>query len=258
MCLIHSFWFAAVKEAVTIAKEPLPPRRRAVCSSSTAAIPCGVAWFTNTSRAWIAKTLAVPPFSALVGAHWGANVGPLGAAPPPGIADDFNRADGGLGSNWAVCQAAMAISGNKVVMAANPCSMYWNSGSFANDQWSEADITLNAAGFYMASVMVRASNVNGGSGYLARVCGSCGDVAVGKRANFSQTEFASGGSIPTTQPTTLRLRLEVQGTTLRAYVNDLLVVTTSDAELTSGRPGIQIATSNTTDCSIDNWEGGDL
>ncbi len=51
MCLIHSFWLAAVREAVTIANEPLPPRMRAVCSRRTAAIPSGVAWFTKKSRA---------------------------------------------------------------------------------------------------------------------------------------------------------------------------------------------------------------
>ena len=31
MFLIHSFWLAAVREAVMIANEPLPPRSREVC-----------------------------------------------------------------------------------------------------------------------------------------------------------------------------------------------------------------------------------
>ncbi len=51
MCLIHSFWLAAVREAVTIANEPFPPRMRDVCSRRTSAMPCGVAWFTKKSRA---------------------------------------------------------------------------------------------------------------------------------------------------------------------------------------------------------------
>jgi len=40
---IHSFWFAAVSEALIIANAPFPPRSRAACPTSVSAIPLGVA-----------------------------------------------------------------------------------------------------------------------------------------------------------------------------------------------------------------------
>lgn len=174
-----------------------------------------------------------------------------------GATDDFNRADGGLGSNWTTCQAAMAISGNKVVIGSNPSSMFY-AGTFDADQYSDIDATTSVSGFYMVSAMVRASPSNGAEFYFARVCGSCGDVAVGKRVAFSQTEFASGGSLGTSVPTTRNLRLEVSGNALEAFIGGSSVVTTTDSALTSGNPGIHLATANTTDASIDNFDGGDL
>ena len=51
MCLIHSFWFAALSDAVTIANSPAPPSSRAASSASVPPMPCGVAWFTRKSRA---------------------------------------------------------------------------------------------------------------------------------------------------------------------------------------------------------------
>src|SRR5262245_57005455 len=47
----HSTMLPAVSEAVMIAYSPFPPRRRAAWSTSVFAMPSGVAWFTNTSRA---------------------------------------------------------------------------------------------------------------------------------------------------------------------------------------------------------------
>jgi len=180
------------------------------------------------------------------------------AAAPGGIADAFDRGDGALGSNWTACQNPLAIAGNKVVIGSNPGSMFWNAAAVAADQFSQADITVSVAGYYMVSAIVRASTPNGGTFYFARLCGSCGDVAIGKRFEFSQTEFASGSWFGTDIPATRKLRLEVQGTTLRAYVNDSLAVETTDASIASGQPGIHISTSNATDAAIDNWSGGAL
>jgi hypothetical protein len=217
--------------------------------------------FTNTSRNWIAKTIAVPPaVPVLAGPYWGADFGGLLVPSGYSATDDFERGDGGLGSNWGLVQNALAISGGKAVMGSNPSAMRWVAGSFANNQYSEASITLSASGYYMASVIVRASDntVNGGEFYFARLCGSCGDVSIGKRVAFSQSEFASGGTISTSIPVTATLRLEVEGTTLRAYVGGVLAVTTTDTDLAAGRPGIQISTGTATDCSIASWAGGDL
>ena len=47
----HSFWFAAVSDAVMTANSPFPPSTRAASSISLWPIPSGVAWLTNRSRA---------------------------------------------------------------------------------------------------------------------------------------------------------------------------------------------------------------
>jgi hypothetical protein len=240
-------------------------------ASSTSSCACGMAVkavtgtsenpgaFTNTSRPWIAKTLAIPPFVApvyLTGTRWGFRNGLI--VPVSVISDDFDRGNGGLGSNWTAAQNPLTILDGEVVVATNPGSMFWNGGTFAANQWSQADVTVKAAGYYMVSVLVRATQFDGGAFYFARLCGSCGDVAVGKRFDFAQSEFASGGSLGSTVPTTRTLRLEAEGTSLRAYVNESLIVSTTDVSISGGRPGIHISTSNASDASINNWSGGDL
>lgn len=239
-------------------------------ANSTSSCACGMAVkavtgtsenpgaFTNTSRPWIAKTLAIPPFVApvyLTDARWGFRNGLI---VPAGIADNFDRENGALGSNWTAVQNPLTILDNEVVVATNPGAMFWNADAFADNQWSQADITVKVAGYYMVSVIVRASIDNSGTFYFARLCGSCGDVAVGKRFEYGQSEFASGGSLGSSVPTTRTLRLEAEGTSLRAYVNESLIVSTSDVSIGSGAAGIQIATSNATDASIGTWSGGDL
>ena len=52
MCFSHSFWLAAVSEAVMIANVALAARGcGAAWSISVSAMPSGVAWFTKKSRA---------------------------------------------------------------------------------------------------------------------------------------------------------------------------------------------------------------
>ena len=64
--------------------------------------------------------------------------------------DNFNRADGALGANWA--EAATAYTDNQPVISSNEVmsggggsydnASYWSANSFANAQYSKAKISV--------------------------------------------------------------------------------------------------------------------
>lgn len=58
---------------------------------------------------------------------------------PPGILDDFNRADGPIGANWSGDTAGYAIAANQLDVGASE-DIYWNVSPFGADQ--EVFVTL--------------------------------------------------------------------------------------------------------------------
>src|SRR5262249_23047029 len=65
---------------------------------------------------------------------------PSGTFPTTGVLDTFNRADGGIGSDWVVSPGGYSIASNQLhVGSGGP--IYWNPTSFGADQ--EAFVTLS-------------------------------------------------------------------------------------------------------------------
>src|SRR5262249_9692457 len=87
----------------------------------------------------------------------------------PGIVqDDFDRSDGGLGSNWTTDPSwgpGLTISGNKVITS-NSGGVYWAANNFGADQSSQ--IRLGGTINNWSGVIVR-GNVRPAPFYLARV-----------------------------------------------------------------------------------------
>jgi len=180
-----------------------------------------------------------------------------------GASDTFTRADSAdLGSSWDTIEAtALRIVSNMVQNASGgqTGTEAWNTDLGSVDHYSQCDITLTASGFSSSGPTVRFSTTNGGTFYFARLCPSCGDVAIGKRVGFSISEFASGGSVPTSGfPVTRTLKLAVNGSGLEAFLNGTSTLTTTDTAITtSQRGGIRIG-GTTAHCKVDNWEGNTL
>lgn len=173
--------------------------------------------------------------------------------------DNFNRANGGLGTNWTDIQAGLMILSNAAGtsgVAATSETAYWNADAFPNDQY--AQITLNASpavGNYIGPV-VRAVGTS-----FYRVLWNPGDSCYVQRFNSGSltatlTFFglaAGAGDI---------IKLTAVGgssTVLTVYKNGVAVGTVTDSSgsvILSGSGGISGSAGPLATAYIDAWEGG--
>lgn len=189
--------------------------------------------------------------------------------------DDFNRADGAVGANWLYIRDTAwqanppnVTSGQLTPRASgdNYQAIRWaGSGSFSDDQY--AKITLQAFSFqtnaYRVGVIVRCSaDTNTAADYYSAwvadnaANGSTKTLTVEKRVNGTKSTLLTHTSTTWTNGDTLSL--EVEGTTLRVYKNDVQVGSDiTDSSLSTGKPGALVAGGGNVPAG-DNWEGGDV
>lgn len=173
------------------------------------------------------------------------------------VTDNFNRANGALGANWTeitAADAAPTISSNTAIGGTGLSTWgdgsLWTANSFTNDQYAEFDATYAAVGD--VEVLLR-GNVAGTQGYLLVWNGT--DVSILELPGLGTLDTDAGN--PTSG--THNLRFEAEGTALRGYVDNVQVVSTTDATWTSGSPGIIFYRGTAgTGGSIDNFEAGNL
>jgi hypothetical protein len=161
--------------------------------------------------------------------------------------DDFNRANGALAAPWVTPEGNHSIVSNAVAVGASSPNISYYTGTFANDQWVEADIAGLVSGLTTISVCVRYS---GGNLYYLWVDGSF-HTQIFKRVGGTYTQVGSTGALSAQNA---KVALGVQGTTLRTFVNGVVDVTATDSALASGSPGIISA--NGAGATLDNWRGG--
>jgi hypothetical protein len=177
------------------------------------------------------------------------------------VSDNFNRADGLVGSNWqSVAEEAMTISNNEIAdpSGTSYAGGYWAAGIFTSDQYSQAQIPSDS-GIDYHILMVRGSGSDSTNRqYYQLYWDSTGKLQIGFYANnnsFPGGYYRDIGAPAFTpkNPGDI-LRFEAVGSTLRAYVNGVLQISTSDAVLSSGAPGIVVHGS----ARFDNWTGANL
>src|SRR5689334_20916757 len=57
------------------------------------------------------------------------------------VADDFHRADGGLGRSWTgIRDGGLSISSHAVTGHNGLAGDYWTAGTFASDQYSQIEV----------------------------------------------------------------------------------------------------------------------
>lgn len=156
--------------------------------------------------------------------------------------DNFNRTT--LGANWSAIDGNWSIySSTEVQQSAggtHPAAVEYQ-GNQEDDQRTEIDHTYASATTYYIAPCVRMAKatddfymfVNRGNG-LCRVY-----KQVGGTLTALGTDHADGVGATKT------LKLEVEGTTLRAYVGGTSHHTVTDGTLSSGRPGIAAHSSGT-------------
>jgi hypothetical protein len=177
--------------------------------------------------------------------------------------DDFNRADGGLGSNWTDVQngalelgsAALQIDTNQVTQSGTSVGYAWRNGSFDNDQYAEVTlVNPSGTGDQGAGVALRFSEdgVPVASGYDFTGKNDYGVIRKwidGVRTILSNPGWsASGGDV---------IRGESEGSDLRIYLNDVEEAATTNGEVAAGNPGLALIDFSGAGF-VDDWEGGDL
>lgn len=156
-------------------------------------------------------------------------------------------------SSWTVTDGQLRILSNSVcslLFTSGDNTALWNDNTFANDQYSKATVNAIEAGHYVG-VCVRASLVG------INLYGFNSDSIEStfyKKVGGGLTVFANG-----LQPVVAGDVIEIHaiGTSIYAYINNVLITSVVDASLSSGDAGV----SNygpTSVSAFTSWEGGDI
>jgi hypothetical protein len=169
------------------------------------------------------------------------------------IYDTFDRANGGLGSNWTTLtgEVAPTITSNQ---------LSGNTGSYQMAYYS--GLTLQADQFAQATAPVGGADGSHTFGLLLHGSGNrCyfldlfnGTAYILRRTAGSNTTLASVASTPAAGS---NIRFEISGTTLTAYVNGAVIATVTDSTYSTGQPGIEVFGSGGL-AVLDNWSGGNI
>lgn len=168
--------------------------------------------------------------------------------------DNFNRADGGLGANWTNGPNGNSpgIVSNVVTSTVgfNDSDAFWNANAFANNQYSQATVkAIDADSFIGVTVRHNATDFVTGQND-----NNTGGVAIiwYNGGTFTSIASDSAGELVANDV----IRLEVEGTTFRLYVNSSLRISGSNGSApSSGAAGILVTNSGD---QIDDWVGGNI
>ena len=164
--------------------------------------------------------------------------------------DNFTRANGALGANWAArttCTLSIVSNSVRLTGVDNFCGVSWVPDTFNADQCSQITIGL-LSNADSASAVVRASgfDVPGTlSMYLLTADGA-------KSSTLDKIVSGTGSQIRSLSATSFSagdvIKLCVQGTTLTTFKNGSTLSTDTDSAIASGQPGFFI---------FDSSQGGD-
>ena len=168
------------------------------------------------------------------------------------FSDDFDRAE--LGGDWVLGfgTAHDIVSGELVPQGAGVNNaMYINAATVSFSANQRAEITYGTAHSAIRPAVRMQSN---GACYFARLSPTVGSDAdiyeqngsggVAKIFDLPDTTVAAGD----------RVRIQIVGSLITVFKNDVEIGSTSDATLTSGQPGIV----GVADGSAEDFEAGDL
>ncbi len=167
--------------------------------------------------------------------------------------DNATRANGAIGSNWAVEQNGVNIASNQIQGTSTGVnSAFWNASPFASSQFAQATITALNGTTDFPGVSVLASGTGSSSTYYDCLENSTNIYLqrVVNAAAANLTNAASTGAVGDL------LRLEVApGGAIACYKNGAVALTITDTQIASGAPGLSISGNVAT---LKNWSGGNL
>lgn len=178
--------------------------------------------------------------------------------------DDFNRADGGVGTNWTNRVGTWNIFSHEAYgdngSAATLTLAEWNADSFNADQQGQCVIRGTAAFNPPNSgpALRVSAGAGGGNAYVAAytISGSFyGAAQILKVVNGSYTSLQSAAYVIAGDLT----KLTMSGTTLKAFVNGVQDgADITDSAIASGQVGLHSYSANTSAGLVDDWQGDNL
>ena len=172
------------------------------------------------------------------------------------VSDNFNRADGPLGSNWTTVPGTSAPKiVSDILRAGTPGALnsaYWSASTFSNDQFAQASLPNSSGTQYGPGIAVRLS---GSKGYFLWYGNSSNTVSLWRMdSSSSWTQLAQSPSL-TLSPSSDVWKIQAVGSTISGYQNGNLVVQATDTNIKSGSPGVWMYYSSN---QLDNWSGGNV
>jgi hypothetical protein len=178
-----------------------------------------------------------------------------GTVTAPGtVADDFERADGGLGTNWTQALAnALTISGGAAIGGSGERGAVWNADDFADDQFSQ--ITLRTWHTGWIGAFVRRPLTGDPGGYLAIYYN--GNIILYARS----TSWHQRATVAQACAAGDTLRLVATGSSpvaLTVYHNGVEKISHSESSYlyTGGQPGLAMYAPGSG--AVEWWSGGDI
>jgi len=176
--------------------------------------------------------------------------------------DDFNRADGDLGLNWAkpvpASEQTLVIVNNQVTpdIEGAHCYAYWIGNTFSQDQYSQ--VRIRNVGPWNGVIARAQASVD--RFYMAFVFGP-NDYRLYLRKDGLYYDLSNGETETWVAGDIIRLEASglnpVQLTLLRNG-DPVLTYTDTTENLVGGSPGIGIYSPPTDHLAVDDWEGGNL
>jgi hypothetical protein len=179
--------------------------------------------------------------------------------------DDFNRADGGLGANWAGedwyiggASFDFAIVSNQVKPSGGGEAYAYYVGAFSDDQYAKVTIidpdNVGDQGIGVVLRMNDSVEADVLSGY--DFTGKFDYGVIRRWDNGSRTILANPGW---SMDPGDEIGGEAEGTALRIFKNDVEEDDATDGTYSSGNPGLAaLDFGGGADSEMDDWEGGDL
>jgi hypothetical protein len=179
--------------------------------------------------------------------------------------DDFNRADGPLGSNWTTVYdfGALAISSNQVTGGGGEGLVRWSgAGSFTDDQYSQVTMTAVTAGATQGvAVRLTGTSFATAKGYMCGSISTTGNLRyrifyMNADSDFTQVAVEDSGTLDVQAGDVIKLVVTFSGgvNTLTGYRNGVAIsglIGVTDSTIGSGgKPGFAVRN------IADTWSAG--
>jgi len=156
--------------------------------------------------------------------------------------------------SWTYCAGTFEIHSNAVrTMTVSVDNLAgWNEDEFDDDQYAQGTI-VSMQNYYFIGVAVRCDvDTPSQTGYV--FYGTHNWSALWKLVDGVRTQLGDAADGFAADDV---IRIEAEGTTIRALINDVVVVEVTDSDIASGAAGLS-GWHYGAETLLDNWEGGNL